>query len=324
MKYKYYILITIVLLIVATVLFLKDKPGTLKVDTHVFAVTDTVAITDITFKEGKNELVLHRSGREWMVNRNFHARPKAIKGLLNLLMNMEIDSPVPVSMKKDIHRSFEHKNISVTIESSAGIMKSYEITENDSLKVGSFVRLAGEEDSYLVRVVGYNGRISALFPFNPQFWRDKTIFSYRPADIVSLEVRYPGKPKASFAYHFLGPNRLEIKSLTENKSVNIPKDLARMYLLNYSSVNYERQVNSRAKEIMDSLQHQKPYCEIRVKNVINQEYMVRTYQIPVHGASGKFDIYKMYAVPQNDTVPLMVKFSDFDPIMKEYNDFVTP
>jgi len=320
-KYLNYILIASVLVIIALVLFLKDKPGTLKVDTDAFAVKDTASITSIKINDGKNMVVLEKVGSNWQVNRQFSAKPKSIRALLGLLTSLEINSPVAKGMKASVIRSFKSKAVTVLIESEDKILKAYQITEDDSLKIGSFMLLKDDKEPYLVRVPGFDGRISKLFPCDVQFWRDKAIFKYKPADILSIEVVYPARPKASFVYLFNDFNNLEIKSLNGNKIVKINKEMARAYLLNFSSVSYETQVKWHAKEIFDSLKHEKPYCQITVKNALNQPNLLKTYRINVQSKKGEFDLNRMYAVHQNDTVPLLVKYVDFDLIMKEFSDF---
>jgi len=320
-KYLNYILIAAVLLIVALVLFLKEKPGTLKVDSNVFAIKDTAAVTSIKFSNGKNLILLERFGNNWRVNKQFNAKPKIVKSLLGLLTNVEINAPVAKSMKSSVLRSFKKSAVTVVIESSSEILKAYQITEADSLKIGSFMMLKDDNEPYMMRVPGYNGRISMLFPCDLQFWRDKAIFKYSPADVLSIEVDYPAKPKASFSYQFLSFNDIEIKSITGKEFIKISKDVARTYLLNFASVPYEAQLKWRSKEIFDSLRHEKPYCQIQVKNAVNQLNILRTYRIPVQSKKGSFDLNRMYAVHQNDTIPLFVKYIDFDPIMKEYSDF---
>jgi len=321
-RYFSYVLLAIVLFVVALILFLKEKPGTLKVDNNAFAVTDTAVITTIKIGDGKNIILLDRSGGSWKVNQLFNAKPIAMKALLSLLMRFEVNAPVSNSMKPAVLKSFKKEAITIMVESSGKLIRAYRITENDSLKVGSFMMLKDDNDPYLVHVAGYNGRLSKLFPCDMQFWRDKVIFRYRPQDVLSIQVDYPAKPQASFTYQFLGPNDIEIKSTKEKSAIKISKDVARIYLMNFASVPYETQLRYRVNDIYDSLYHQKPYCEIRITNASNQVNKLRTYQIPVSGQKGRFDIYRMYAVHQNDTVPIIIRYADFDPIMKEYSDFL--
>ncbi len=322
-KYRYYIILLVVLLIVAVVLYVKDKPGTLKTDSKIFAVTDTADITKIRIGDGVNELTLERSGFNWQINKIYYARPRAVRALLHLLSNLEINSPVPKSAKKDVSNSFSHQSVFVTIESGSRLLKAYRITEEDSMKLGSVMMLKDDEEPYVVHLPGFDGRISMLLPIDAQIWRDKTIFQYKPGDVLSVEVEYPDNPQASFVYSFFGFDNLEIKSKTLNKSIKISRDAAKNYLTSFASVSYVEQVNKQSKLLFDSLKNQHPYCEIRVKNTSNEINTVKTYRIPIAFEKGKFNYDKMYAVIQKDTVPVLIKYVDFDPIMKGYSDFRT-
>jgi hypothetical protein len=322
-RYKYYLLLVFVFLVAAIFLFLKDKPGTLKIDRMAFSVTDTAAITAIKFSDGKNRLDIERIGSSWKVNQAFYAKPLAIKAMLYVLMNLEIKSPIPNSMEKQILQSFNNNVLTVSVESSGKELIAYRIAENNEIKIGSFMMLKDDNEPYVVKIPGYDGRISKLFPCDLQFWRDKTIFRYRPGDVLSVEVNYPDKPISSFVYQFVGAGRIQIKPLNNNnKPININKETARAFLINFASVSFMEQVKARSHAIFDSLSHQKPYCEIRVTNAATNVNILKTYWIPVHGKKEKFDLYRMYAVHQNDTVPVIVKYTDFDPIMKEYSDFL--
>jgi hypothetical protein len=320
-KYTYHIIISVILLVIAFILFLKDRPGTLKVDNRIFAVADTAAITTIRFSHGKSEIVLERSGANWFVNHSFNAKPQAVKRLLYLLMNLEIQAPVPNSMKKGALQRFHEKFVHVSVESGGQTLKSYRITENGGMKIGSIMMLAGDKEPYVVKVTGYDGHLSPLFITDPKFWRDKAIFRYQPADILSVEIKYPDHPEASFVYNFQGFGNISVRSLAGNRSVKISKQTARDFLLNFASVLYESMVETRTKQIFDSLSRQKPSCEITIKNAGNQDRKVKTYRIPVQHQEEPFDLNRMYAVLQNDTVPVVVKYTDFDPIMKQYSDF---
>ena len=322
-KYRNYIILLIVLLIVAVVLYVKDKPGTLKTDRKIFAVTDTAHITKIRIGDGVNELTLERSGFNWQINKNYYARPRAVRALLHLLSNLEINSPVPKSAKKEVFNSFSHQSVFVTIESGNRLLKAYRITEEDSMKLGSVMMLRDDEEPYVVHLPGFDGRISMLMPLDAQIWRDKTIFQYKPGDVLSVDVEYPDNPQASFVYSFFGIDNLEIKSKMLNKSIKINRDAAKNYLTGFASVSYVEQVNKQSKLLYDSLKNQRPYCEIRVKNTSNEINTIKTYRIPIAHEKGKFNYDKMYAVIQKDTVPVLIKYVDFDPIMKGYNDFRT-
>ncbi|HEY4788711.1 MAG TPA: hypothetical protein VIH57_21820 [Bacteroidales bacterium] len=319
--YWNYILIVAVLLIIAVFQLLKEKSGTLKLDAGAFAIKDTSAVTSVKFSDGKEMILLERSGSTWRVNQQFNVKPAMIKALLGLLSEFEISAPVAKSMKNAVLKSFKKNAVTVVIESYSKVLKAYQITDNDSLKVGTFMMLRNDNEPYLIHVPGFDGRISKLFPCDLQLWRDKVIFRYGPADIQSIEVDYPANPGESFRYEFLGFNDIEIQSLKGDKKIKISKNAARVYLMNFTSVPYEKPVESRAKEIFDSLRTQKPYCQIEVKNAVNQLNILKAYRISVGSGSGEFDLNRMYAVHQNDTLPLFIKYVEFDPIMKEFSDF---
>ena len=130
--------------------------------------------------DGRASVSLERQGNGWAINKGFNARPKAVKVILGVLSGIEIGSPVSKSMLEEVNKSFTVNALSVSIESSGEVIKAYRIAENDSLRIGSFAVLSGDNTPYVIRLMGYDGRITRLFPVDPQFWRDKTLFSYLP------------------------------------------------------------------------------------------------------------------------------------------------
>jgi len=48
---------------------------------------------------------------------------------------------------------------------------------------------------------------------------------------------------------------------------------------------------------------------------------MQAFRIPVPGGTG-YDVNRYLALPAGDSLPLVVKYSDTDPIMKSYRDFL--
>ena len=321
-KYKYYIITTTVLLVLAIVLVLKDQKSTLKVGSKYFAIADTASISRIKINTQNQDLVLERSGKRWKINGSFVARDRSVKALLNQLSYIEVNAPVANSMKTEVLHGFASSKLTITVESSGRIEKCYSISENENLNVGSLALANGDNEPYIVSLPGFSGLITNLFPVNINFWRDKTLFSYAPAEIVSIKTSYPGKVEASFQYLFNGPDTLQIQSLSGKQTLSIQKDMARAYLMNFASISFESWAKQPSRQLFDSLTHQQPLCEISIKTTNNQTHTVKTYRIPNLANKNTFKLDKMYAVSQNDTVPVIVKYFDFNPIMKEFKDFL--
>ncbi len=320
-KYRVYIWITIILAVLAVLLYTNDNHGTLKVDSREFAVSDTSSVTKIKISDSRSVLTLERQGTGWTVNGGLNAKPQIVKALLSVISGLEISSPVSKSMTDDILNRFSSSALSISIESSGNVIKAYRISENDSFRIGSFGMLSGDNTPYVIRIMGYEGRITKLFSVDPQLWRDKTIFSYRLADILTIEIDYPMHPENSFAYQFFSPGVMKIKSLSNNQTISIDKNKARNYLLNFSSVPFQLIESVSSKMIYDSLVSQKPFCEIRIKNTSNKVKTVKTYRIPNPKNSDSFNINIMYALIQDDNIPIIVKYIDLDPIMRKFSDF---
>jgi hypothetical protein len=319
-KYKYHLLAVAVLLVAAIIIKLNDKSGTLKASRDHFAVTDTSKIESVLIKNPAQQVLLERTTSGWQVNQKFNARRQAIKALMNQLMNIEISAPVNKSMKTIALQSFAGKGLTIIIKSTNGHEFVYQIAENDSLS-GTLAKIPDENEPYLVSLPGYRGPLTLLFPLAEEVWRDNTLYRYKPSDIISIEITYPEATASSFRYHFVSQKELRIERPDGSQPINIDKETARNYLLNFALVTWEKVRNRASKPIIDSLKLQKELCRIDIKTQAEKTNSIRLFRIPEAQKSNKFDPNKMYAVSQNDTVVMQVKYIDFDPIMKTYSDF---
>ena len=323
-KYIYYITLLAILLIIAVVLFMKDKKGTLSLDFNGFSVKDTSVVTAIRIQNNASTVVLQRKGSKWTVNQIYNANPRAIMKLLGTIRHFQISAPVPRKLKKEILQEMNDSATIVSIVSAGDVIKKYRIMDSNALQEGSVAMIDGENDPYVVNTAGFGGRPTVFFTTNTLVWRDRTIFHYTPDEIMAIEINYPDKVSSSFALSFLGDRNILLRSLATNKITKVQKDKAIQFLLNFRSVPFHWIFPEPVKSINDSISHKIPYCEIKVKNVDNQITLVKTFRIPAKDKPGEFNMDKMYAQFQDDSIPVIVKYIDIDPIMKEYADFAKP
>jgi hypothetical protein len=319
-KYRSYIIITTLLALLALYYLIHERRGTLKIDTHYFALTDTSEITRIVIASGKRTVTLEQSGDNWVVNQKYNANIKLINGLMGLLTSMEINAPVPKSLRPVVLARFPHKSVHVTIETQTKTVKDFEICDIDSLHLGSFIKEPGSSDVYIARIPGFNNPLSAFFLPYMSIWRDNIVFRYKPWEIVNVKVEYPKDPQASFALDLSSSDRISLLDINNSNPVVLKKEDVVRFLLNFNSVPFHSMPYK--KGLIDSLKKSIPYCKLSVKNINNQINEMYTYAIPTDKKSNQIDLFKMYAVLQNDTVAVFVKYVDVDPIMKKYREML--
>ncbi|HEX2933718.1 MAG TPA: hypothetical protein VHO72_00040 [Bacteroidales bacterium] len=320
-QYRTYIILLVALAAVAAYFWLSDKRGTMRVQNNYFAVKDTSEVTGIRILRGADTLLLQKLNNNWIVNGKYNARTKLMHQLLGLVSLIEVNTPAPKALKNDLISLYTKQPLQVIFYKGNKKPQTLRIVESDSLIRSSVMFTEEENDPYLVKIPGFNGRLSLLFPTNPFLFRDKTIFRYQPYEILYVKVEYPSEPSKSFILNVADPSHIVLQQLNGKGQKQVSKEKAVQYMTSFSNVGFEFIREAQPFRMADSLSRIQPACIIEVKNVVNQVNQIRTYPIAVKGKGASFDLYKMYAVIQNDSIPVTVKYTDFDPIMKEFGSF---
>jgi hypothetical protein len=321
-QYRTYIIILVVVAAVAVYFWRSDKSSTMHVPNNYFAVADTSSISGIRIIRNADTLLLEKLNNNWTVNGSYNARTKLVKQLLGMVSLIEINTPAPKQLKNELLSSYTQHPLQVMFLRGDKKPQTLRMVESDSILRATVMFTEEENNPYIVKIPGFDGRISMLFPTYPLLFRDKTVFRYEPFEILYVKVEYPETPNQSFVLNVSNPAEVVLQSPAGKSQKAVTREKALQYLTNFSHIGFEF-VNSRnPMHIADSLKTQKPSCIIEVKNVANQINQIRTYPIAVKGNGSGFDLYKMYAVIQNDSLPITVKYTDFDPIMKDFNSFV--
>ncbi len=320
-KYRTYIILLVALAAVAAYFWLSDKQGTMRVQNDYFAVKDTSTVTGIRIIRPGDTLMLEKLNNNWIVNGKYNARTKLIQQLLGLVSVIEVNTPAPKALKNDLISQYTSQPLQVVFFWGNKKPQTLRIVESDSLIQSSVMFTEEENDPYLVKIPSFSGRISLLFPTNPFLFRDKTIFRYQPYEILYVKVEYPSAPDKSFILNVADPSNIQLQQLNGKGRQQVLKEKAVQYMTGFSNVGFEFIKETQPFHKADSLGKIQPSCIIEVKNVVNQVNQIRTYPIAVKGKGNGFDLHKMYAVIQNDSVPVTVKYADFDLIMKEFGSF---
>lgn len=320
-QYRTYIILLVALAAVAAYFWLSDKRGTMRVQNDYFAVKDTSTITGIRIMRPGDTLLLEKLNNNWIVDGKYNARTKLMHQLLGLVSLIEVNTPAPKALKNDLIRQYTSQPLQVVFYRGNKKPQTLRIVESDSLIQSSVMFTEEENDPYLAKIPGFDGRLSLLFPTNPFLFRDKTIFRYQPYEILYVKVEYPSAPDKSFILNVADPSNIQLLQLNGKGRQQVSKEKAVQYMSGFNNVGFEFIKEAQPFHKADSLGKIQPACIIEVKNVVNQITQIRTYPIAVKGKGNGFDLYKMYAVIQNDSVPVTVKYADFDLIMKEFGSF---
>jgi hypothetical protein len=320
-KNKTYLLLMGVLLAVSMYLLYNQRPGTLKADRKMFAVTDTANIVRIVLSKGADTLNFERKDNYWHVNGTTRVKERSMKAFMNQLANIEITAPVANSMKSTVNELIKKNSVTIKIYNKSQLMRFYHLAESDSLGDITFASSNGDDGCWQVGLAGVSGRIASMFPTYIAAWMDNTLFDYQPSNILSVEVNYPSRPAASFKYRFLTGGKLQISSPDGTNAKLIGKELARTFLMGFASVRFESFLRNGSKRMSDSLLKKTEYSKISILDTDNKTNTFLLYQRYKTAKPVDIDFDRLYAVKQNDTLVYMVKYVDFDLIMRDRASF---
>jgi hypothetical protein len=116
-KNRILLLITLALILIAVILLMSRRTGTLNARVAEFAVNDTASITKIFFADKQNNTVkLERiGGGTWKLNENYTANTDAVNVMLKTLMSIDVKAPVAKAARNNIIRLMAAKSVKVEV-----------------------------------------------------------------------------------------------------------------------------------------------------------------------------------------------------------------
>ncbi|HBF87682.1 MAG TPA: hypothetical protein DDX39_03485 [Bacteroidales bacterium] len=327
-KYRTGIVILILLSITAGIIFFTQNKSSIKKDLRDFAVEDTSSIDKIFMVDKTNQQVLlERINGVWMVNGKYAARKDAIDILLKTINRIDVKSPVPNSAFENVVKSLATLSTKVEIYQNNELTKTYYVGGATRDNQGTYMMLEDSSTPFIVTIQGFNGYLSTRYFLDEVLWRNTTIFNYRFEDIASITLEHPMEPEKSFKITRVDENNYVLEKFKENIIANFDTIRAKEYFSYYKRINFEALIPNMEKKKQDSLNAATPKYIFTVEEVSGIKKQFKAYLRKGNGLiseSGKpfeYDPDKMYGVFENGEFTL-IQYHVFDPLLKEYNDFI--
>ncbi len=321
-KYKNYIILIAILLVVAFILFKNDKNGTLKINYKGFSVTDTSEISKIEIQTKISSIILDKKRGRWTVNNKYMANTHLINKLLNVISNMEISSPVPAKFRNNLINELNDSSVLVKISFGDKILKKYKVIESAYLNYQSAALAEGESEPYVIHVPGIESGLLKLFTTNSLFWRNRVLYNYSPTEIKSVELDFQVNCGQSFILTQGNNYSYTVLPVDKDKLFKkVDTEKAFQYLLNFKTVSFHWLLPDRIKHVNDSLKLLPPMCKIKITDIDNQLNTINLYHISSVKNNTGYNPDEIYVQFQGDSIPVIVKYTDMDPILKQYGDF---
>lgn len=189
MKKSTLILAVIFVVLVVIVLLTRQGP---KVERGALAsrleALDTLTISQVAITQPDEELILTKSGQEWMITSPFEykANQDFVRQMLKTFVEMRVESSISENPEK--HGKFEVDTAGTEVVFYAGDEKLISLIVGKTSQDYShtYIRETDLPEVFLVK-----GVLSGQLNRNLDSWRDKTIFAAEKTDITQIALVYP-------------------------------------------------------------------------------------------------------------------------------------
>ncbi|HEY4799064.1 MAG TPA: hypothetical protein VII99_08325 [Bacteroidia bacterium] len=304
------------------------RKGTIRKELFDYAVSDTGAITKIFMvsTSGKQVTLTKQSAGNWQVNGKFKARNDAIKNLLECMKDLQVKNPVAKSAVENVSKDLATSSTKVEIYQSGKLVKMYYVGADTQDGLGTFMLLSDIETGqnstmpFVMFIPGFNGFLSVRYFLDENTWRDKSIFSFFPDQISSIDVRLMKHPDSSFTISLSDKNEISLAD-GKGKKINVFDTLkVKRYITYYTNIQYESLKNDMRQSLKDSVLAKGPMHIITLTGRDGKIHTVKTFSKPpvdpdkTDEFTGKpltEDLERLYALINSDKDIAIVQYFTF-------------
>jgi hypothetical protein len=315
MRSKAFILSIILLAGLAVYFFLLRNNTTLNPYASDFSLSDPEKVTKISITDNGGTISLVKTAEGWKTGEVTAIQHK-VEDLLILMHLVETGSPASIEFASEINACIDEGINIICYQDKKVIISFYLCKFNRAL----YARKQGNRKAYRISVRGYgNTDLTAIITSRLQAWQQNVIIDLAPKEIKLVSIHYPGTSKNGFSlivdstgnpYLFDEEGRLIEQTLKHQRT----KD----YFYSFSGIRYY----DVKKEFPDKtfLKNEKPFCELKIAARDSSIISIKGYRItdPETGESNSAEFYTVH--PEFGLI--LLKYSDFDPILVERDYFL--
>lgn len=337
-KYLPYLLI-IILLGGATGWFIWHKTrGVGSLDEKLLAIDNANDITKVVLTcSDKRQIELTKPEGQWMVNGKYPARQELLENLFGVLTKIRVLCPVARAAHDNVIKMMMNYNVKVEVWTGKDKdpVKTYYIGGPTPDEQGTYTLY--EEDGkiaerpYITYIPNYRGYLTPNFNTDLETWRSKLLFNYKPEDVKSISVEYPGDEKNSFTITRLTADSFDLEPADPKfaKHDVYQQKYIRQYISFFAPISIESFDNSYSHK--DSMMQTVPICVMQITDKNNQVNKVRIFHMPRSKRSKSqfdekgnlmtYDVDRFHAAINDDKDWAIIQYYVFGKLMRNYDDF---
>lgn len=177
-----------------------EVKSTLSKNDRDFRVEDVSQIGSIRIETRRREdLLLRKSGEDWLINNGHVASPNAMGRLLEVIKDMRLQYIPHNNALKNIQNEMELIGLHVKIfDVDGNKMKDYWVGGGTADERGTYVQMEGSSQPYVMELPTFEGSIRQRFVPTVEQWRDRRFLNEDLSKISSIQVEYPKSQSNSF------------------------------------------------------------------------------------------------------------------------------
>ncbi len=321
-RYRYHI--TAVAILFLLVLFFHQYRGSNRsfLWSTGFAISNYEDIDRVLISDGYVDLTLTRDEGDWVVNRRFEARGKAVDMLLQTFGRLRVSSPVPRNMLETVEEGLSSE--AVRVEAHVGRRSHIYYIWSPGPGKATYMIKEGADEPVVVEVVGFNGHVASLFVTDPGYWRPNVLFSIPPNDIAEVIVHHSEDEQGSFVLRQPRPGVYKLYGHAGEEACEGMNDsLAVRFLSNFIYVPYERLAREKELELSDSLLAAGHDYFIRVtcrEGSVSDLYLHRIINEYENG-DPVFDLFRLHGLLEGGSEMVIVPYHSVDLILRKITYF---
>jgi len=304
---------------IAAVLMVTNRNSTLQKRNMNFALVEPSLVDRIELSNATGRMVIEKDGDNWQLNGKVPARTQTVTRFLQAMARIEVLSPASRSIRDTLICRIDERGTKVKLYRRNRTLLSVMVVYEKDLIPGTYMMDERFREPFRVGLTGYEGdNFSGLFAPVISRWKDNILLDYRPEDIAVIRMEYPQYPGQSFVIT-VNPGqapRLDPVNGSGTPRLVDPQEITD-YLTCFSGIRYDLT----NRHLYDSVLLKEPFALLTLTDKTQHVFSMKAFRIPVPGGTG-YDVNRYLALPAGDSLPLVVKYSDTDPIMKSYRDFL--
>jgi hypothetical protein len=342
-KNRVILLITLILIIIAGILYLSTSSTTLRKSVSDFSIQDTASVTRIFLADkNNNEVMLEKQDDgSWKIDGKYTVQQAKINSFLKTLKDIEVRSPVPLAARDNVIKRMAAIAKKIEIYQVLPVInlfdriklfprekrsKVYYVGDVTQDNLGTFMLMEGAENPFVVYIPGFRGFVSTRYSTVKADWRDYTVFKTPINRIRSVRVEFPLTPVQSYEIDVRDNQNIELISLADNQPVQAFDTLRALnFLTSFEDIRFESLLaHLIEKEFIDSVSASPPKTIIKLTDIDGNINKVKIFSkmgfAPLYSEDGAtmepLDLDRAYALVNEEEDFVLIQYFVFDEVTR--------